>query len=197
MRLVLASKSERRMQLLSEMGFEFEVVPADVDETPPDGLDAHQVSRALAGRKARAVAKRFDDAIVIGADTICAIDDEIIGKPVDDADAVSILRRLSGRSQSVITGLCIIDTAHGREQIDSDETVIRMLPMSDRQIEEYIASGRAYGRAGAYGYEGEDDPYVDEFEGSGSNILGLPVELLRRMLARWGIPVEGPGTIGR
>jgi len=187
LRLVLASKSERRIQLLSEMGFEFDVMPADVDETPPDGLDAHQVSRALAERKARAVAKRFCDAIVIAADTICVIDDEIIGKPVDDADAMRILRRLSGRSQSVITGLCLIDTSNGRVQVDSDETVIRMLPMTDRQIEEYIASGRAYGRAGAYGYEGEDDPYVKEFAGSGSNILGLPVELLRRMLARWGV----------
>jgi septum formation protein len=187
MRIVLASRSERRIELLRQMGYRFETIPADVDETPPPGLDAHEVSRRLAIRKAHAVALTLNAGLVIGADTVVAVDNQIIGKPADDADAACILRRLSGRRSSVITGVCLIDVAAERAHVDSDETVVTMAAMTDEQIRDYIASGLSTGKAGAYSYQEHDDPYVTSFEGSYTNILGLPTELLAKMLAEWGI----------
>jgi len=187
MRLVLASKSKRRIELLRQMGFDFEVIPVDVDETLPPDLDARAASRDVAARKARAVAWGLADAIVIGADTVVSAGDEIIGKPADDADAERILRTLSGNRHSVITGVCLIDTNSGREQSDSDETVIHMVRMTDAQIRDYVQKGLSDGKAGAYGFLGDDDPYVKNVEGSCTNIMGLPTELLRAMLAKWGI----------
>ena len=187
MRLVLASKSERRRELLRKMGYEFDVIPADIDEISPDGLDAHATSRHLAALKARAVAATLNSGIVIGADTVVSAGEKIIGKPEDRTDAARILRLLSGNRQSVITGLCLIDAADGREQIDGDETVITMEPMTEQQIQSYVDSGLGDGKAGAYSYQEQGDPYVKSTEGSYTNILGLPVERLEKMLARWGI----------
>lgn len=187
MRIILASESPQRAELLRHLLPEFEIAPADVDETPPDGADAHTVCRYLAESKARAAAAHHTDAIVIAADTICAVGDEIIGKPTGDADAVRILRRLSGREQAVVTGVCLVDTVTGRMQVESDQTLLHMRPMTGREIAGYVASGQAAGRSGAYGYIGEDDPYVDRVDGSPSNVQGLPLELLARMLAKWNI----------
>ena len=187
MRIVLASRSEQRIRLLREMGYDFEIVPADIDETPAAGMDAHSLSRHLAERKARAVAATLKDGLVIGADTVIAAGGKIIGKPVDDQDAVRILRRLSGQRQSVITGVCLVDCASGRGQVESDETIIHMRLMNDEQIAAYVASGLSTGASGAYSYQVDNDPHVESFEGSCTNILGLPVELLGEMLARWNI----------
>lgn len=169
------------------MGLHFDVAPANIDETISEGADPAALAGTLAERKAAAIASKMTDAIVIGADTLCSIDGEVIGKPEDRGDAIRMLELLSGRRQSVITGVCIYDAARGRKLVDSDETVLRMLPMSREQILEYVATGRADGKAGAYDYRGENDPYVKSIEGSPTNIMGLPKELLRRMLSQWGI----------
>ena len=197
MRLVLASRSERRIALLGQMGYRFDVIPADIDEALPAGLDAHAVSRRLALRKARAAAAELPGGIVIGADTVVASGEQILGKPADQADACRILRRLSGSRHAVITGLCLLDAADGRQQVDSEETIITMAHLTDEQIRRYVASGLGAGKAGAYAYQQENDPYVTSFEGSITNILGLPTELLARMLASWGIEPPGSHNGGR
>ena len=190
-RIVLASNSPERRKLLAGMGLAFDVIPADIDETMPAGVPPRDAAVMLAGAKAEAVAKivraRGIRGIVIGADTIVVAaapdgTDEVIGKPDDDAHAVAILRRLSGSRHSVVTGLCVLDSATGRRLSAWDETRITMAAMTDEQIRDYVATGEPRGKSGAYSFREQGDPYVKEFTGSFSNVLGLPVELLREFL---------------
>lgn len=181
-RVILASNSPRRQRYLAEMGVDFFVDPARIDETPPPGLAPAQVAEELARRKARAVAARHADALVLGADTVVALGAEVIGKPSDRADAIGILERLSGSRHAVITGICLIDSASGRESADSVVTWVTMKRMSREEIAGYVDSGEAYGKAGAYAIQETADRYVERLEGSFSNVVGLPVERLREML---------------
>jgi len=176
---------------MRELGVAFEVVPADIDETLPAGMPPRDAAAAVACRKAeqgaRLARQRGIEGIVIGADTIVVAGNdggEVIGKPRDDADAIAILRRLSGSRHSVVTGLCVFDMLTGRREVGWDDTRITMAKMTDAQIRAYVATGEARGKAGAYGFREENDPYVKEVDGSFSNVLGLPLELLREFLER-------------
>jgi len=193
MRLVLASASERRRALLRRMGYAFETIPAGVDETVPPGSSAEHAAEAIAERKASAVATRVSNAVVIGADTLVAFRGEIIGKPRDRAHAVCILRRMRGTSQKVITGLCLIDTTAGRRTVAHETSLVTMARVSDEQIERYIASGLGDDKAGAYAVQEECDPFVESVQGSFDNVVGLPTELLERLLSRWGMGPNGAG----
>ena len=194
---VLASASPERKTLLAKLGLPFEVIPADIDETLPDNMPAREAAVDIARRKAEAAAalalERGIRAIVIAADTIVAADfgagEQVIGKPRDDAHAAEILRSLSGSTHSVVTGLCVLDMKTGVRVAGCADTRIRMRRMTDEQIGEYVASGESRGRSGAYGFQQQGDPYVEEINGSFSNVLGLPLELLRKFLNELGVRV--------
>lgn len=186
MKFVLASRSPQRVQLMRDAGYTFETDPADIDETNvPADLDAVGVARYLALAKARRVAERHEDACVIGADTVVALDDQLLGKP-DDADhARRMIRSLSGSTHRVITGVAVITAA--AEAVDHAVSHVTMRKLTDTEIEAYVASGDWAGKAGGYGIQ-DDDPFVTCTEGPADNVIGLPMELLETLLTPSGGP---------
>ena len=197
-RVILASASPERKKLLGQLGLPFDVIPAEIDETLPAG-PAREGAAAVACMKADAVAEtlksRGVQGIVIAADTIVVAStpyggEEVIGKPSDDNHAFAILKRLSGSRHSVVTGLCVTDTASGVHVTAWDDTRITMRAMTDEQIRAYIATGEHRGKSGAYGFQEQGDPYVEEIRGSFSNVLGLPLEMLEGFLKQLDIRIR-------
>jgi septum formation protein len=187
-KLVLASRSPRRRELLAEAGYRFEVVPADESaecgvcsrETPPE-----MVAR-LAYQKARNVAVRIEAGLVIGCDTVAFISaaeclGQILGKPANHRHAREMLTLLRGREHRVYTGLCLWRRPDDRTRVEVDVTTLRMDPISDEQLEQYLGSGEWQGKAGAFGYQ-DRLGWIHVVAGSESNVVGLPMELLARML---------------
>jgi septum formation protein len=182
--VILASGSPRRRDLLKAAGIDFDMVPPSLAE-PRRSRVAQPVgwAEALAYFKARAVAMTHPDSIVLGADTLCVLDGEILGKARDADHAREILQRLSGTQHAVITGVAVC-APQGKRVIASETTGVRMRPMSDAEINAYIDSGEWIGKAGAYAIQETADRYVDALDGSFDNVVGLPVDLVRRMLTR-------------
>ncbi len=180
--IILASASPRRKTLLAGIYPRFIVRHPKVNEAT-DGLnEPWQVAEELARRKARSAAAGAPNALVISADTITVIGDEIVGKPSSPEHAVEILRRLSGTAHSVITGVCLIYTPKHVEKTSHEETRIRMRVLKESDIDEYVGSGEGMGKAGAYAIQETGDRFVEGYDGSFSNIVGLPVELTRRLI---------------
>lgn len=179
-KVILASGSPRRRELLGEMGVSFEIDVPDVDETvggTPDKMVA-----VLAERKARAVAERRESGLIVAADTLVALDDRALGKPVDDEEAKEMLRSLSGRTHDVFTGVCVMDAATGRALVCAERTGVRFRVIEEAEIEAYVATGEPRDKAGAYAIQGGAGAFVDGYEGSRTNVIGLPVERLDEML---------------
>ena len=187
--LILASSSPRRRQLLAEAGYLFRVEPADIDESVvPAGLSPAETAQYLALTKGRVVAQRYADAVVLAADTVVALGDRLLGKPTDPADARAMLGRLSGTTQHVCTGVAVFvsGTIHQQTVIST----VAMRRLSDAEINVYVASEQWRGKAGGYGIQ-DDDPFVTRMDGSLTNIVGLPMDETRVLLARAGIhPVQ-------
>jgi septum formation protein len=178
--LILASRSPRRSELLTAAGISFELLAADIDETPhSDESPAAYVER-LAIAKARAVLALRPDARVLGADTTVTIDGEILGKPENDDDARRMLRLLSGRVHDVHTGVALVSAARIRSGIDS--TRVWFDAMTDEDISWYVATGEPMDRAGAYAIQGFASRFIPRIEGSYSNVVGLPVALVSSIL---------------
>lgn len=175
-RVILASASPRRKELLSCMAGEFDVIPADVDEQLPDYIPAKMASEYLARLKCLAVAQSYPDAVVIGADTTVVADDEIFGKPADKKEACAMLERLSGRLHSVISGIAV--SCRGRTKSSSDVTQVGFKTLSPKQIDDYINTGSPFDKAGGYGIQDFANGEVYIETGSYSNVVGLPVEEL-------------------
>lgn len=180
--IILASRSPRRAELLAAAGFEFEVLAADVDETPLDVEDPAEYVERLAIEKARAVLGWRPDARVLGADTTVTIDGEILGKPVDDADARRMLRLLSGRPHVVHTGVAVASARGIQSGVDT--TRVWFTAMTDEDISWYVATGEPVDRAGAYAIQGIASRFIPRIEGSYSNVVGLPVALVSSILKR-------------
>ena len=179
--LILASRSPRRSELLKAAGISFELLAVDVDETPlPDESPAAYVER-LAVVKARAVFALRPDARVLGADTTVTIDGEILGKPVDEQDAVRMLRRLQGRAHDVHTGVALVSAKGLRSAVDT--TRVWFGAMTDKDISWYVATGEPVDRAGAYAIQGFASRFIPRIEGSYSNVVGLPVALVSSILS--------------
>lgn len=187
-KLILASSSPRRQVLLQEARIDFTVVAPPMDEPPIEVMDLspRQQAEALSYFKARAVVQMRrrdgtdDDTPILAADTLVALGEHIFGKPAGADDAARMLAQLSAHPHQVITGVCII---HGRKRlIASDVTTVHMRSMTGEEIDAYLASGEWEGKAGAYGIQGAADRFVTELEGSFSNVVGLPVELVQQML---------------
>jgi len=178
--LILASRSPRRSELLNAAGISFEVLAADIDETPHPNEAPDAYVERLAIEKARAVAAMRPGARVLGADTTVTIDGEILGKPVDEADAMRMLRLLSGRPHEVHTGVALVSAGGVRSAVDT--TRVWFSSMTDEDISWYVATGEPVDRAGAYAIQGFASRFIPRIEGSYSNVVGLPVALVSSIL---------------
>ena len=181
-RLILASASPRRKQLLTDAGYDFEVDPSHVDEPEPDAAtDPAVYVSQLAWRKAAAVARRRGHGLILAADTVGAVDGLILNKPVDRDDAERMIRLQEARDSDVLTGICLFD-AERNEWVGAVETsVVRFRRLTDAERTEFLDSGRWRGKAGAYGVQ-DHDPFVSVVRGSFSNVVGLPMERLEGLL---------------
>lgn len=180
-KIILASGSPRRKQLLELAHIDFEVISADVDETPPPGMKAEEVPAYLAQKKANAVAENYPGRTIIAADTVVLLDDEILGKPKDAGDAKAILARLSGRMHIVITGVCI--QKENEEKVFSAATKVFFRKLTSQQIELYVDQYKPFDKAGAYAIQ----EYIgiigiEKIEGDYYNVMGLPVGDVMRNL---------------
>lgn len=179
-RLILASGSPRRRELLSRMGYDFEIQVPDVDEHVSG--PAREVVGVLSRRKAEAVASARAEGVIIASDTLVSLDGAALGKPEDAADARRMLRALSGRVHEVFTGVTIIDAATGRAQTRVVRTGVCFCELSDAEIDGYVATGEPMDKAGAYAIQGGAHGFVSALDGSYENVIGFPVDDIREML---------------
>jgi septum formation protein len=187
--LILASESPRRKQLLQQAGFSFDVVSVKVSEIPDKNLNATEQILDIARRKARAAfthlkSSKLQEFTLISADTEVIFDGQLQGKPVDKDDAFQMLRRLSGKPHDVQTGVCIIDSVTGKELSQIETTKVFFKNLTDQEIWTYIESGEPMDKAGAYGIQGLGGKFVEKYDGPFDNVVGLPVELVKSMLAK-------------
>jgi septum formation protein len=179
-RLILASASPRRAELLRAAGFEFDVVTTDVDESVHDGESPQQYVRRLAAEKSAAASRGRGDRVILGADTTVVVDGAILGKPIDDEDAAAMLRRLSGRTHEVMTGISLRRGAYELGRVDS--TRVDVVALSDADIAWYVASGEGRDKAGAYAIQGLASRFIPRIVGSYANVVGLPVAAVEELL---------------
>ena len=183
--LILASASPRRAELLKLLRVEFRIIPSDATEVAHEHLTPHEICQFNAHRKARAVAKKIPDALVLGADTLVFLDNKILGKPRNLADARRMLARLQGRTHQVVTGVSLIHLRAHRERVFAISTDVLFHPLDEKQIRDYLAKINPLDKAGAYAIQECGEKIISEISGSYSNVVGLPVERLREELAAW------------
>jgi len=188
-KLILASRSPRRRELLAEAGYQFEVMPpceAAESEGCGEGIEPQESAADLVARlayqKAADVARRVDSGVIVGCDTVAECDGQILGKPADEADARRMLTTLRGREHRVVSGVCVWAKPGGPPLVRAEVTTVRLDRLTDAQIELYLASGQWQGKAGAFGYQ-DRLGWVEIVRGSESNVVGLPLELLAKLLA--------------
>jgi len=183
--LILASVSPRRSGLLRQMGLTFQVIAAEAREILPEHLSPAEICQVNAYRKARAVAKKNPDALVLGADTLVCLGTRIYGKPTSLEGAEQMLQELQGQEHLVITGLCLIHLRAHRQQAFAETTRVRFHPLGQAQIRTYLSHVNPLDKAGAYAIQEHGDLIVERVEGSFSNVVGLPVDRLRDELEAW------------
>ncbi|HSW79354.1 MAG TPA: Maf family protein [Candidatus Saccharimonadales bacterium] len=187
MKIILASQSPRRKDLLSRMGVKFEVIPSNFDEELDNSRAAEEVAMELAHSKAVAVAKDYPDAIVIGSDSIVFLGNEQFGKPENNDEAREMLKKLSGTTHGVVSGVAVVRLRDGIKLVDSETAKIHFKPLNIDEIEKYVRSGDSLDKAGGYGVQSGAAPLIDYAEGDVSAIIGLPTKLLSEMLKKLGI----------
>lgn len=185
--IILASASPRRHELLRQIGVDFEAYAPDVDENVQG--EPAQVVCALAERKALAALALYPGRVILGADTLVYAKGETLGKPRDGQDALRMLRLLQGDWHEVYSGVCVIDGTADKLRCRADVTRVRFIPMQEQVISAYVASGEPFGKAGAYAVQGLAGQFVCRLEGSSSNVIGLPLHLVRELLQLTGIKV--------
>jgi septum formation protein len=192
---VLASASPRRQELLRNAGIPFTSCPTDIPEQPQPGESPRACAERLALEKAQVAWRQHPDKFILGADTIVVVDDEILGKPRDAADARRMLQLLSGKTHQVITGVCLMGQTlktenaklrAGFEDARSETTLVTVTKLADADIHSYIASGEPMDKAGAYAIQGMASRWIPRIEGDYSNVVGLPIALVYRMLKEAG-----------
>ena len=186
---ILASASPRRRDLLRKAGYCFEIVPSGVDESKynVNGICSKEHTKILALAKAKDIAAKFPNAIVMGSDTVVDLDGEIIGKP-DHADhAEEIIRKLFSRPHGVITGLAFVCIEKEIEIVEADTTIVYPRNLTEEQIASHIQNGQWEGKAGAYGIQETGDEFVERIDGSFTNVMGLPMERTEHLLGKLGI----------
>ena len=185
-RIILASASPRRVELLRSLGVEFDVIPSAAEELHDQSLSPTTLCELNAERKTAEVARNHFGRIVLGADTLVALDGKLFGKPRDLNEAREMLNALGGRTHQVITGVCLCDGT--RKSLFSDLTAVRFKPLTAEIIQTYISSVSVLDKAGAYGIQERGELLVESVSGSYSNVVGLPVERVAQEFDAWGIP---------
>lgn len=186
---ILASQSPRRKELLSRLGLEFEIITADIDETMDPALSVRDAVAQVCEKKAQAVGQTHPGRLILSADTIVVVENTVLGKPHSETEAKAMLRRLSGRTHCVMTAYCL--WKDGTAETHVEETSIRFKPLSDREIDAYVATGSPMDKAGAYGIQDQASVFAESLEGDYYNVMGLPVCGVVKALRRHGIPVLG------
>lgn len=183
--VILASASPRRVELLRQLIFPFKVVPSAADECEHEQFTAWEVAQLNAYRKARAVAKKCPDALVVGADTVVCLGTTLYAKPRDERDAHRMLLELQGRTHDVVTGVCLLHLRSHRQRLFADSTAVTFRKLSGAKVRDYVAKVHTLDKAGAYAIQDEGESIVESICGSYTNVVGLPVERLRAELAAW------------
>ena len=184
-RLILASASPRRAELLRKLGLKFRVVPSDAPEVRLEQLTARELSQLNAYRKARAVAKKIPDALVLGADTLVYFGTRLFGKPTNLDEAERMISQLQGRTHQVVTGVCLIHLRRYRQKIFAETTDVTFRRLDRKQIRYYLKAIHPLDKAGGYAIQVKGDLIVEKVAGSFSNVVGLPVERLKTELQTW------------
>lgn len=188
-KLILASSSPRRAELLKQIGLDFEIRAGNVDETPLPGLSPPELVRYLAEKKAAAVARQLNDGIVIAADTVVVWQGLLLGKPLDEDDAFAMLSRLQGSVHEVFTGIALACARGGKSLVGHEQTRVFFRAIGEDEIRRYIAGGEPLDKAGAYGAQGRGAVFIKRLEGCYTNVVGLPLARLSLMLKEFGINV--------
>ena len=183
--IILASASPRRSDLLRQMGLKFEVVPGKVKEVHSQHLTPREICQINAYRKARAVAKKYPDHLVLGADTLVCLGTKVFGKPASRAEAMRMLKTLQGQEHEVITAVCLLHLRHHRHRLFVDSTRVCFRPLTARQIGGYLDQIDPLDKAGAYAIQEHGELVVGRISGSYSNVVGLPVERLEKEMAQF------------
>jgi len=196
-RLILASASPRRRELLARLGLPFEVWPSGIEETLAPGIPAPVLATALARAKARDVADRLraagsEPALILGADTLVVLDGHPLGKPATRDEARTMLRALRGRSHEVVTAVVLLDVPGGRETAETVVSQVLMRPCDDFEIDAYVATGEPDDKAGAYAVQGAGGHLVSRVEGCYTNVVGLPLGTTARLLRAFGLAPADP-----
>ncbi|MCR4318919.1 MAG: Maf family protein [Candidatus Brocadiaceae bacterium] len=181
-RLILASNSPRRIVLLKSLGYHFDIVPHDIEECIPGNVLPMELVQNLAFLKAADVARRVCDAIIVSADTIIVHKKSILGKPKDVSDAKRILSILNNSEHDVISGVCVMEMPSRKKMLRIERTHIKMRSIKDEEIDSYILTGEPMNKAGAYAIQGEGRKFIERVDGSYSNAVGLPLEIIQEML---------------
>lgn len=192
MSVILASTSPRRRELLALLGIEFEIVPPTAQEIPSPGLSPRAQAKQFALDKARSIARRHPDDLVLGSDTVIEIDGTLVGKPQDLDDAESMLRQLRGRSHHVHTGIALIHQAAHVTLVQVETALVRMTPFTDRELAHYLETGESLGKAGAYSIQGEAARFIEKIEGDYPTIVGLPLRQTADLLEQRGVALPKP-----
>lgn len=186
-RVVLASASPRRSELLAQAGIPFVVDPSDVPEVPEPDWDPCELATRLSARKALDVANRHPDAdLIIGADTVVVLDQEVFGKPQDPEDAVRMLKRLSGRAHAVVTGWSLVDPRRDHALSEFTSSRVFFADLDEETIRRYVATGEPMDKAGSYAIQGKAGLFVQAIEGDYANIVGLPIAAIGQALRQFG-----------
>jgi len=186
-KLVLASASPRRRELLASIGIDFDVVPSDIPEVRGEGESPEEYVARLSREKAQAIAQRFADRWIVAADTTVLLGDQLLEKPAGAEDARRMLTTIAGRTHIVYTGVTLLNVAESHRETRVAESEVRMLPLTAHEIAWYVATGEPLDKAGAYAAQGIGGIFIDSIHGSYTNVVGLPLALLYEMLKRAGI----------
>ena len=190
-KIILASQSPRRRELLSKIGMKFEVIPADIDEIIEGKEFSNELIENLAVEKVMEVKKNISyPAIIIGSDTVVVVDGKVLGKPENEQNAFNMLKMLSGKTHQVISGIAVIDSATGRSLVDHVVSNVTFRELSDSEIKNYIKTGEPMDKAGAYAIQGLGSVFIERIDGDFLNVVGLPLLALTESLKKFGITVD-------
>ena len=189
--IILASASPRRVELLRQVSFRFKVFPSDAPECEHEQFTAWEIAQLNAYRKARAVAKKFPDSLVIGADTVVCLGTRLYAKPRDAKDACRMLGELQGHTHDVVTGVCLLHLRAHRQRVFADSTAVTFRKLNGSKIRDYVAKVNTLDKAGAYAIQEEGESIIEGICGSYTNVVGLPVERLREELRAWAAAAAG------
>ena len=188
--LILASSSPRRQQILKELGLNFTVSPPVNFEEKLDGVAPEKLVCDNALGKAREIASKYTNSIIIGCDTLIIENNEIFGKPLTPEKAYMMLKKLSGNYHSVVSGLAVIDSRENKELVGYEKAEVKFKDLAESEIRDYVESGEPLDKAGAYGIQGSGGKFVEEIKGSYSSVVGLPKELLLKFISELGIKIS-------